>query len=65
MTVITKNGRPPTAPASAEEYQRPRRRDRRVLLASELSDRQVAALREAEVPAGFADLNAELENWNP
>lgn len=63
--VITKNSRPPTAPLSAEEYQRPKRRDRRVLLASELSDRQIAALQEAEVPAGFADLDAELEHWNP
>jgi hypothetical protein len=33
-------------------------------LASELSDRQVAALQEAEVPAGFADLGADLEHWN-
>jgi hypothetical protein len=65
MTLTTKNGRPPTAPVSAEEYQPPKRRGRRVLLASEISDRQVAALREAEVPTGFAELDAELENWKP
>jgi hypothetical protein len=61
MTVTTKNERAPTAPALANESQRPQRRNRRVLLAGELSDRQVAALREAVVPAGLADLDAELE----
>jgi hypothetical protein len=65
MTVKPKNERAPTAPTVAKEYQQPRRGNRRVLLAGELSDRQITALREAEVPAGFADLNAELENWNP
>lgn len=65
MTVTPKNERAPTAPALAKEYQRPRRGNRRVLLAGELSDREISALRKAEVPAGFADLNAELENWNP
>lgn len=43
----------------------PYRHDRRVFAAGELSDRQVAALRETEVPADFADLDAELKNWNP
>lgn len=65
MTVVTKSERAPTTPALAKEYQRTQRGSRRVLLAGELSDRQITALREAEVPAGFADLNAELENWNP
>lgn len=65
MTETAESDRSQTAPDSAEEDQRPKRRDRRVLLAGELSDRQVTALREAQVPAGFADLDAELENWNP
>lgn len=65
MTVIAKNGRPPTTPISTDEHQRPKRRDRRVLSAAELSDRQIAALREAEVPAEFADLDAELKDWSP
>jgi hypothetical protein len=65
MTVKPKNERAPTTPTLATKNQRPRRGNRRVLLAGEFSDRQISALREAEVPAGFADLNAELENWNP
>lgn len=65
MAVAAENGRSQAAPDSAEEDQRPKCRDRRVFLAGELSDRQVAALREAAVPVGFADLDAELENWKP
>ena len=65
MTVTPKSERAPTTPNLAKEYQQPRRDNRRVLLTGELSARQNAALRQAEVPAGFGDLNAELENWNP
>lgn len=50
---------------SAEEYARLKRRDRRVLEAGEVSERQIAALREAKVPwtvpDQFADLDAELK----
>ncbi len=41
------------------------RSGRRVLLAGEVSDRQVAALRKAEVPDRFTDLDAELGTWKP
>jgi prevent-host-death family protein len=62
---ITKNGRPRTVLISAEEYERLKRRDRRVIAAGEVSDRQIAALREAKVPDRFADLDAELKDWKP
>ncbi len=62
---ITKNGRPRTVLISAEEYGRLKRRDRRALAAGEVSERQVAALREAKVPDRFADLDAELKTWKP
>lgn len=62
---ITKNGRPRTVLISAEEYARLKRRDRRVLEAAEVSERQIAALREAKVPDGFANLDAELKDWKP
>lgn len=65
MTVKPKSERAPATPALAKEYQRPQHGNRRVLLAGEFSDRQITALREAKVPAGLADLDAELENWNP
>ena len=60
---ITKNGRPRTVLISAEEYERLKRRDRRAISAGDISDRHLAALREAKVPDRFADLDAELKDW--
>jgi prevent-host-death family protein len=62
---ITKNGRERTVLISAEEYARLKRRDRRVMAAGDLTDQQVAALRESKVPDGYADLDHELKDWNP
>jgi prevent-host-death family protein len=62
---ITKNGRERTVLISAEEYARLKRRDRRVIAAGDLSDRHVAALRDARVPDQHADLDRELKDWNP
>ena len=62
---ITKNGRPRTVLISAEEYSRLRRRDRRVIGAGDLSERQTIALREAKVPDRFDDLDRELQDWKP
>jgi prevent-host-death family protein len=62
---ITKNGRTRTVLISAEEYERLKRRDRRAITAGEVSERQIAALREAKVPDRFADLDAELKAWKP
>jgi hypothetical protein len=36
-----------------------------VITAGEVSERQIAALGEAKVPARFADLYAELKDWKP
>jgi prevent-host-death family protein len=62
---ITKNGRERTVLISAEEYERLKRRDRRAIAAGELTDRQIAALREAKVPDQHADLDRELADWKP
>jgi prevent-host-death family protein len=62
---ITKNGRERTVLISAEEYARLKRRDRRVIAAGELSERQVAALRDAKVPDRHADFDKELKDWKP
>ena len=59
---ITKNGRLRTVLISAEEYARLKRRDRRVITAGEVSDRQTAALRDAKVPEWLAGLDAELKD---
>jgi PHD/YefM family antitoxin component YafN of YafNO toxin-antitoxin module len=58
--VITKNGRDRLVILSAEEYTRLKRRDRRVFSVDELTDAQIAALEQAEVPAEYAYLDAEL-----
>jgi PHD/YefM family antitoxin component YafN of YafNO toxin-antitoxin module len=62
---ITKNGRSRTVLISAEEYARLKRRDRRVIETGELSERQVAALREARLPEQYSDLDRELKDWKP
>jgi len=49
---ITKNGRERTVLLSAQEYARLKRRDRRVIAAGELSERQVDAIRNAECRTG-------------
>jgi hypothetical protein len=41
---------------SAQEYARLKRRDRRIIAAGELSERQVDAIRNARVPDQYADL---------
>ena len=60
---ITNNGRKRTVLISAEEYERLKRRDRRAVVAGELTDRQIAALREAKVPDQHAELDRELADW--
>lgn len=62
---ITKNGRDRLVVLSAEEYQRLRRRDRRVIRAGELTDEEVALIASAEVPPEHAHLDEELKDWNP
>jgi hypothetical protein len=46
---------------AAEEWERLKRRDRRVGLAAELPEEWVEAVRSARVPEEFAHLDAELK----
>lgn len=59
--VITKHGRDSLVVMPVEEWERLRRRDRRVGLASELPEEWVAAVRDAKVPDEFAHLDADLK----
>ena len=59
---ITKNGRERTVLLSAQEYARLKRRDRRVVAAGELSERQVDAIRNARIPDRYADLDKEIKD---
>lgn len=62
---ITKNGRERTMLISKEEYDRLKRRDREVVLVEDLTEEEIDAIRNAEVPAEYGYLNEELEDWKP
>ena len=59
--VITKHGRDSLVVMAAEEWERLRRRDRRVGLTAELPEEWAEAVREAKVADEFAPLDAELK----
>lgn len=59
--VITKHGRDSLVVMPVEEWERLKRRDRRVGLTAELPEEWVEAIRSAEVPDQFAHLDAELK----
>jgi PHD/YefM family antitoxin component YafN of YafNO toxin-antitoxin module len=63
--VITKNGRDRLVMLSAEEYVRLKRRDRRVVRLEDFSDQDMALIAQADVPAEYAHLDAELKDWKP
>jgi len=62
---ITKNGHDRLVVLAVEEYERLKRRDRRVIRAGELSEEEIALIAEAEVPAEHAHLDEELKDWRP
>lgn len=62
---ITKNGHDRLVVLAVEEYERLKRRDRRVIRAGDLSDEDVALIAESEVPGEYAHLDDELKDWQP
>jgi hypothetical protein len=58
---ITRNGRDRRVLLSAEEYDRLRRRDRRVVRLEDFSDEETALIAPAEVPSEYAHLDDELK----
>jgi prevent-host-death family protein len=62
---ITRNGRDRLVLMSVEEYDRLKRRDRRVVLLEDFTDEEMALIAQAEVPAEYAYLDAELKDWQP
>jgi PHD/YefM family antitoxin component YafN of YafNO toxin-antitoxin module len=53
---ITRDGRDRLVVLAADEYERLRRRDRRVYAIEDMTARQLAALEKAEVPLEHSDL---------
>ena len=62
---ITKNGHDRLVVLSADEYDRLKRRDRRVVSAGELTEAEVALIAASEVPAEHSHLDNELKHWRP
>jgi len=60
---ITKNGHDRLVLIAADEYQRLKRRDRRVIAAGELTEAEIALIAKAEVPVAYAHLDDELKDW--
>jgi len=59
---ITRDGRDRWVLLSVEEYERLKRRDRRVYAIEDLTPKQIAALERAEVSAEYAYLDEELKD---
>jgi len=62
---ITRNGRDRLVLLSVEEYERLRRRDRRVVRLEDFTDEEMALIADAEVPTEYAHLDSELKDWQP
>ena len=59
---ITRHGRDWLVLLSVEEYDRLKRRDRRVVRLEDFTDEEMALIAQAEVPPEHAHLDAELKN---
>lgn len=59
---ITRNGRDRLVVLSVEEYERLRRRDRRVYAIEEMTAERFAALEKAAIPSEHAHLDQELKD---
>jgi prevent-host-death family protein len=62
---ITKHGRDRLVMMSAAEYDRLKRRDRRVVSADQLTDDELELIARAELADEHTYLDSELENWKP
>ncbi len=62
---ITRNGRDQLVLLSVEEYDRLKRRDRRVVRLEDFTDEEMALIAQAEAPPEHAHLDAELKDWRP
>jgi PHD/YefM family antitoxin component YafN of YafNO toxin-antitoxin module len=62
---ITKHGRDRLVMLSAAEYERLKRRDRRVVASEEISDEEASLIAQAKVSPEHSNLDAELGDWTP
>ncbi len=57
---ITRNGRERVVMISTVEYKRLKRNERQAMRTEELSDQELTAIEQAEMPAGYEALDNEL-----
>jgi PHD/YefM family antitoxin component YafN of YafNO toxin-antitoxin module len=62
---ITKDGRDRLVVLPIEEYERLKRRDRKVVHIENFTPAEMEAIAKAEIPPEFAHLDDELKDWNP
>ena len=62
---ITRDGQDQLVLLSVEEYERLRRRDRRVVRLEDFTDEEMALIAQSDVPSGHAHLDVELKDWRP
>ncbi len=62
---ITKNGRDRLVMLSADEYERLKRRDRRVVRLEDFTEDEMALIARTETRAEDAHLDSELKDWKP
>ena len=63
QVTITREGRDELVLLSASEYDRLKRRDRRMVRLEDFTEEEMALIAKAEVPADYAHLDAELKDW--
>jgi prevent-host-death family protein len=62
---VTRNGRESCVLLSTEEYNRLKRRDRRVFRTEDLTDEMVQLIANSKMEPGHEHLDDELKDWNP
>ncbi len=63
--IVTRNGRDRTVMISVEEYQRLKRRDRRVFAAGEAPEEIIEAVRNSEMDPRHRHLDDLVKDWTP
>jgi len=62
---VTRNGRESCVLISTAEYERLKRRDRRVVRVEDFTDEEISLIAKSEVPPGYEHLDEELKDWKP
>ena len=63
--IVARDGQDRTVMISAGEYQRLKRRDRRVYLVEDLPDETIDAIRRSKVDPRYEYLDDLIKDWNP